>query len=157
MLVEVQKNSTYGKQNTLASSTWKPSYGVKFNLNSGANTGNKVFYSFIDLNQSKTFDAGAYACPASECVEKINITKNNIISELRVVYVNNTFVVVQDLNLTFTRPNSGATIISSTPLGANISYAQITVSSPTGSTQASIKLYASGRIQINYCILQDIC
>ena len=148
-IVEVQKNSAAGKQNLLANSTWKPSYGLYFNLANSGNTGNGIFYSFVDLNQNKQFDAGSYNCPSNECVEKINLTKKNIISGLQVFYTNNTSIVVQNLTISFMRPSFGATMNSPSTLGSNISYAQIGVSSPDGSVKSNIKIYASGRIQIN--------
>lgn len=147
-LVDAQKSAAGGRQNTGASATWKPSYGVYFNTTPGVNTGNKVFYYFADMNQNKLFDAGSYACPGIECLEKITLNRNNTITDLRVVYRDSSFTIVPNLNLSFTRPNYGATIRSTAALGSNISYAQITVAAPDGSS-AIIRLYASGRIQIN--------
>ncbi len=148
-LVEAQKNATSGKQNAAASSSWRPSYGVYFNLASGGNTSSKIFYSFADLNQNKAFDPGSYNCPAGECVERVNITKNDFVSGMRVVYTDNSATAVNSLSISFTRPDASATMRSSTALGSNISYAEITVASPDAAIKALVKVYASGRIQIN--------
>ena len=59
---QVQKNAAFGKQNPIGTldSTWQPSYGLYFNTNNTGNTGNKVFYSFVDLPPvNGVFDPGA--------------------------------------------------------------------------------------------------
>jgi len=144
--VETQKSSLDGKWHSSAGATWKPSYGMYFNLTTGTNTGNQVFYYFVDLDQDKQYDK-LYTCPLNECLEKFTLTKGNTISELRVYYTNSNSAVT-NLDVTFTRPNSGATFYSSGVKLNSVSYAQVTVTSPRGVT-ALVKLYASGRIQIN--------
>lgn len=153
-VVEAQKNSISGKWNSQASAGWKPSYGIYFNLNNGVNTSNigpKFFYSFVDLGtRDQLFDFGSFSCPNNECLSKTTITKGSYVYEIRIVYIDNSFTIVpNDLHITFIRPNSGATIRSSTPLNPNISYAQVTVSAVDNVTKATIKFYASGRVQIN--------
>lgn len=150
-IVEAQKSSISGKLNAgVLLATWKPSYGVYFNLTNGANTGDKVFYYFVDLDaRNQQFDPGVFSCPNSECLEKFNITKGNTISELRVYYVDGTFTVIpNDLHITFTRPDSRAIFRSSTAFTSSVAYAQITIRSPKEAT-STIKAYASGRIQVN--------
>ena len=132
-------------------SPWKPSYGVYFSSTStpdahGAD--NKDFIYFTDLNDNTQYD-GLPCTGGNECVSKITITKNNFISNLQVFYLNSTNASLNDLTITFTRPNSGATFFVST-LGTltNVSYVQITIASPNGITSL-IKLYPSGRVQVN--------
>lgn len=134
-IVEAQKNSTSGKWNTGApSDAWKPSYGLHFNLSSD----NKSFKSFADLNQDKSYVIG-------ELLDTFNVTKGNSISEIRIFPSDST---VNDLTLTFTRPSGGAYFVSGGSPLANVSYVQISITSPQGATN-SIKLYSSGRIQLN--------
>lgn len=149
-IIEAQKSSLSGKLPPSAQPpTWKPSYGVYFNLTAGANTGNKVFYYFTDLNQDKLFDYGTYGCPSNECLEKLNITKGNSISEIKVYYKSGgSTVIPNDLQITFTRPNSEATFKSGTVFSGIVSSFEITVVSPKSPT-AKINIYPSGRVQVN--------
>lgn len=146
-IVEAQKAAIFGKFPNLAQqvglpSTWKPSYGIYLNKTSDA----KSFFYFVDLNGNHLYDGGDCT---GECVEKITITKDNSISSLDVFYLGDTTAYsVNDLTLSFVRPNSIAEIKSATPLNSNISYVQITVISPKA-IQTNVKLYTSGRIQIN--------
>ena len=64
-------------------SPWKPSYGVYFNIVSD----NKSFIYFADLNDDAKYD-GLPCTGGNECLNKITITKNNYISDLRVFYLN---------------------------------------------------------------------
>lgn len=153
-VVEAQKSSLSGKLPTQSfGANWKPSYGVYFNLSSPGN--NKTFIYFTDLDQSGDYtDTSFCSSPggSGECLDKITITKGNSISSLDVFYQGDiTPHNLNDLIVTFARPNSGAIIKSSQivpPLASPISYVQITISSPKAAT-AKIKLYSSGRIQVN--------
>lgn len=154
-IVEAQKSSLSGKLPPLAQqaliaspSTWKPSYGLYINRISD----NKSFIYFTDLDnptQNSLYDGSNCT---GECLEKITITKNNSISSLDVFFQGDpTPHSLNDLTITFTRPNSIAVIKSSqisTPPATPISYVQITIVSPKSST-AAIKIYPSGRIQVN--------
>lgn len=150
-IVEAQKSSIFGTFPSLAQqalivslSTWKPSYGVYFNPLSD----NKSFIFFTDLNSNNLYEGSDCT---GECVEKISITKNNYISRLDVYYQDSTTSSLNDLTVSFRRPDSTAFIQSSQiipPLPSPISYVQITISSPS-SAQSTIKLYSSGRVQVN--------
>ncbi len=151
-VVEAQKTSLSGKlpiqTATIADPTkWKPSYGV-FYFNPAVNS--KSFIYFTDLNQDGFLPSSAINCPPNdECLDKITITKKNSISNLDVFYQNNTTASLIDLVITFKRPDSRAIIKSSSSLaGGVIDYVQITIVSPQTAT-AKIKIYPSGRIQIN--------
>jgi type II secretory pathway pseudopilin PulG len=144
-IVEAQKSSLNGVLPPSGfvvydPAAWKPSYGVFFGTYMP-----KQFYYVIDLNNNKFFDS------ESEIFETVSITKNNSITTLTVVYQDGTSSAsLGNLLMTFTRPDSGATIVSSSPgpLNPNIDYVQITVESPNGA-KAYIKVYPSGRIQVN--------
>jgi prepilin-type N-terminal cleavage/methylation domain-containing protein len=137
-IVEAQKASLSGllPQSSVTSS-WKPSYGVYFDISTP-----KQFIYFVDLDNQGT----------RETLETINITKDNSISSLGVCYQGSldpcSLTSLSDLFLTFSRPNSGAIITSSSSFTSNINYVQITVTSPQGASSL-IKLYPSGRVQIN--------
>jgi len=152
--VEAQKASLSGKLPPLAqqsqiSPTWKPAYGVYLD----PSFDNKSFVYFTDLNnptQNSFYDASA--CPGTEeCLERITITKNNTISGLTVFYQGGTSASLSDLTVTFKRPNSAAIIKSTTVFTLPISYVQVSIFSPKASTNntARIKIYPSGRIQVN--------
>ncbi len=146
-IVEAQKLSLSGLLPPVGFSTipnWKPSYGVYFNLTSPYD--NKSFIYFVDLDNLKDYTGGS-TC-TGECLSKITITKNNSISEIKVFYKDASSAVLNDLTITFSRPDSGAILFSNSAQLSNVSYVQITIVSPKGAI-AKIKLYPSGRVQIN--------
>jgi len=146
-VVGAQKSALSGllppaAQQALEVPNWKPAYGVYFEMSD-----NKNFLYFTDLDQNNNFTD--IACSGGdECLNKISITKNDFISNLDVFYQDSSTASLNDLMITFTRPNSTPVIASSVGLGPNISYVQVTISSPKNITGV-IKLYQSGRIQIN--------
>jgi len=151
-IVQSQKDAISGKLSTTqpTSRSWKPSYGVYFN-----SIENKSFIYFIDLEDPE--QNGLYntlsLCPSDidECIDKINITKGNNISNLQVFYPIGTPnpPSENDLSIVFTRPSSGAVISSNGLKLTDFNYVQITVSSSDDSTKGYIKVYPSGRIQVN--------
>ena len=153
-IVEAQKSALSGKLPTqLFGADWRPSYGVYFDLSSSFGD-NKKFIYFTDLDQSGNYNDGSF-CPSSggtyECLDKISITKNNYISDITVFYNDgslSTSLSDSNLAITFARPNSEAIFTSTTVFSASVSHVQITIISPSGMT-AKIKVYVSGRIQIN--------
>jgi prepilin-type N-terminal cleavage/methylation domain-containing protein len=147
-VVTAQKASLSGllpslTQQSSEISGWKPSYGVYFNIVAD----NKSFTYFADLNDDAQYD-GLPCTGGNECVSKITITKNNFISNLQVFYINSLNTPLNDLTITFTRPSSGAVFVSNSATLANVSFVQITISSQSGITSL-IKLYPSGRVQVN--------
>jgi prepilin-type N-terminal cleavage/methylation domain-containing protein len=154
-VVEAQKSSLFGKfpkfelQGELTTS-WKPSYGLYFNVATEDNK--KNFMYFVDLDQNKAIRNPTCASYNDECLEKIVITKGNSISSLDIFYEegnNSTKVSLPtDMVVTFTRPSSSASIQSVTTFNPNFLYAQITITS-LSSTTSRIKIYRSGRIQLN--------
>ncbi len=114
---------------------WKPSYGVYFYSYT-------QFKYFVDLNNINGYEAG-------EELNTITITKNNTISRID-SYTGTTLTqqILSPLSITFSRPSSSA-LFTSTGLVPGFDYIQITVVAPNGTTKAYIKIYPSGRIQIN--------
>lgn len=133
---------------------WKPTYGVYFNSSSALDVDgiawNKKFYYFTDINSNNLFTDST--CPVGgECLDKVSITKGNYISNLAVFYVGDppTTTTLDDLTVTFVRPNLKAELRSTTTnlTIATVSYVEITISSPRTET-AKIRIYPSGRIQV---------
>ncbi|MCC7160336.1 type II secretion system protein [Candidatus Nomurabacteria bacterium] len=147
-VVEAQKASMSGvlPQSGGYEKNWKPSYGVYFDTASDAAS----FIYFADLNQDNLFgDADSSCSFGGECIDKINITKGNSIATLGVVYEGDDAVnCVDNLTISFKRPNSSAVLVSNKEILRGVSYAQVTLTSPKGKT-SNIKLYTSGRIQVS--------
>jgi prepilin-type N-terminal cleavage/methylation domain-containing protein len=143
-VVEAQKSSLNGVL-PLAGydpATWKPAYGVYFDISVP-----KQFIYFIDLDNSNSYN-GLSSCTTTECLDKIIITKNNFISKIdKCTDATCTSPTsINSLSVAFSRPSSSAVFTGATVTGSE--YVQITISSPKGVT-ALIKLYSSGRVQIN--------
>ena len=136
--VEAQKSSLNGVL-PLAGynpATWKPSYGVYFDMNAP-----KQFIYFVDLNNSGDYQT-------NELLDTISITKNNYISRIDKCS-NATCTLPTSVNLfsvAFKRPDSSAIFTGLSVTGSE--YVQVTVASPK-EVITLIKLYPSGRVQIN--------
>ena len=135
-IADAQKSSVSGQLNSNASSGWRPSYGIYFDT-----TNNKNFIHFADLNNN-----GYYDSSTDSILDQTSITNGNTVSALGVVGTG--CPTITNLNVVFKRPDSGAIITSTPQLTCTITYAQITVSS-SASIISTIKIYPSGRIQIN--------
>jgi type II secretory pathway pseudopilin PulG len=147
-IVEAQKSSLAGKLPPLAqqlqiSPIWKPSYGLYMDQVSDS----KSFIYFTDIDQNG-YLSNPVCAPGGECLDKIIITKDNSISGLKVFYQDGTSASLNDLIVAFKRPNSGAIINSSSGIISTVSYVEITILSAKAPT-ATIKIYPSGRIQVN--------
>lgn len=162
-IVEAQKSASSGKLPIqTVSTTWAPSYGIYFNTSGTIQSADsKNFIYFANTIDSLNHDYNDLSCSlppttsSGECLEKFNITKGSSISRLDVFYQDGTSTVSPaspptDFTVTFTRPNSGANIKSTFSFTSAISYIQVTISSSrTSSIKSYIKIYPSGRIQIN--------
>ncbi|MFN4181242.1 MAG: Tfp pilus assembly protein FimT/FimU [Candidatus Paceibacteria bacterium] len=155
---QAQRRALFGDLHPQGGADWRPAYGLSFDLNTGADTDNKTFYYFVDLDQGRDFDAGVYDCApygTGECLEKISITRGDSIQSLEVYFEGDPTPqqITSRLDIVYTRPNAGALITSPEilePLVAPISYARIQIASgQNGGLTTSILVYASGRIQIN--------
>jgi len=138
-IVEAQKAANFGILPSVpTSASWRPSYGIHFDTTNDANK--KIFTYFTDLDNDKVYDAG------SEIISQINITKGNFISKVE-AYSGASPTLYSNMTISFTRPSQEASFFSGvTPLA--VSYVQITIISPDNTT-SNIKVYPSGRIQIN--------
>ena len=144
-IVKAQKDSLSGLLPLQEIKTdWKPSYGVYFDLSKGET---KSFVYFVDGDNSGTFDG------VDEHLNDVLISKGSYISRVEVFYREKGSPEVpklDNLTITFSRPNSGAVVKDNQNLieSAYLDYAGITILSPGGAT-SMIKVYASGRIQID--------
>lgn len=150
-IVEAQKESLSGKLPAKSfSPAWKPSYGIYFSETIAVDSkgaDNKNFFYFTDLDTPLPSNGAFDGSDCSlECLNKITITKGNYISDIKVYGSTNSSP--NNLAVTFTRPISSAVMASNDAIILNVSYAEITIVSPKGAS-AKIKVYSSGRIEIN--------
>ena len=141
-IVQAQKDAMSGKWTTGADPNWKPSYGVYFDLSNPQN-----FVYFADLSNDTFF--GDPVC-SGECLDNIKITKGDYIAQLDSYLGTTPTSISNPLSITFTRPKSEAVFVNY-PSGSILNgfdYVQITITSPQ-LIKAYIKIYPSGRIQIN--------
>jgi prepilin-type N-terminal cleavage/methylation domain-containing protein len=137
-IVQAQNSASNGLlPNQSHDPSWKPSYGVYFNMSTP-----KQFIYFTDLNSNHLFDGTDCT---GECLNTYTITKNDYISSI----TTDNGSPLNDLTATFVRPNSSAILYSSSNPLSNISYVQITIVDVTGKIFSHIDLYPSGRVQIN--------
>jgi prepilin-type N-terminal cleavage/methylation domain-containing protein len=142
-IVEAQKASLSGRLPSRAvAASWKPAYGVFLDVVPSSE--NKKFINFVDTDSDGIFDGTD--CTA-ECLSRVSITKGNYISQIRAYLTNGNTPLLNDLTVSFIRPDSGARIISGGALVANLSRVEVTVASPDGAT-SRIVVYPSGRIEV---------
>lgn len=126
---------------------WKPAYGVHFDTDVP-----KSFAYFVDNALPNLGFDGNFnnsTCDG-ECLEKITITKSYTVSKVESCVSDTSCSDISGpLSITFQRPDTRANFTgSSGALNSNVNYLQITVASP-GGTQGIIKVFASGRIEID--------
>jgi prepilin-type N-terminal cleavage/methylation domain-containing protein len=155
-IIEAQKSSVSGKlpptaQQASISDEWKPSYGLYVD---SALANNKKLVYFTDLlPQNSAYDPSV--CPgAGECLDSVTITKGNYISRID-SFIGSTLnqQITRPLSITFKRPGSSAVFAITNPDNSisilnGFDYVQITITS-VSSVNSYIKIYNSGRVQIN--------
>ena len=150
--VEAQKSAMSGNlpADHTIDPTWKPAYGLYFSTVANSNADDKKFIYFADLDNNNEYSD--LSCTPSnkdgECLDAITITRGDSIASLDVFYQDGTSAKIDDMTVIFKRPNSGATIVSSSAFVASVFYVQVSITSPNETTSV-IKIYSSGRIQIN--------
>jgi len=162
----ISQAQVYGigvKEFTPGSSNFGTAYGVAFSLY-GLNASNKAYMYFADRNGDKFYNH-QWACPqptppaAPECLTKIDITRNNIISKLCYLITPNTCVSspAGDLgraDITFARPNIEAQFVLQDvnqaqiyPLPSGFIGVRIELTSPKGATR-SVTVYKTGQVSV---------
>lgn len=137
-VVEAQKSSINGKWHNSASSTWKPSYGVQFNISTPAQ-----FSYFADLDNSGGCN-GACNSVGGEVLAIISITSGNRIASIVPAGGSGCPATLSNFTVVFKRPNAAPLSLHS----CNPTDVVVNLSSPQSLT-ARVRMYASGRIQIN--------
>jgi len=134
-IVEAQKSALSGKLSTQVFIS-KPAYGLYFNTSPSTS-----FIYFADFNNNKIYDETP--------LDTILITKNNSISRIDSYLNSFPTQILTPMSIIFKRPDSSAVFsyADGVPLIGS-DYIQITISS-SGSVTAVVKIYPSGRIQIN--------
>ena len=160
----IRQAQIYGvsvKELQTGSNNFSSAYGVEFNI---SNLGsNDAYIFFADSATPKNgYYEGSWSCPvggSSECLQKMNITSGNTISQLCMLRNNDNGVcsgnpaqLVDRADITFLRPNNTANILffnngGQIPGNSNIQGIQITVSSPTLATHTII-VYTTGQISV---------
>ncbi|MSU44700.1 type II secretion system protein [Candidatus Nomurabacteria bacterium] len=151
-IVEAQKSSLSGKLSIPPPiiSSWKPSYGIYFNSSLALDIDgipfNKKFIYFADLDNANGYNI------VTEKLDTISIMKGYFIDKIdRCTGTDcSPIVPISPLAITFKRPDSSVSFKDSTgtTLASGFDYIKITIKSPKAST-AAIKIYPSGRIQVN--------
>ena len=161
-IVQAQKASLNGLQDSRVTDlSWKPSYGVYFNIledpDSDRISFNTKFNYFVDFSpQDGFFTDTTCSSINGECLNKIKITKDNFVSGIETCSVPGSACIsgagrrIEDIAITFKRPDSGAIFYSNGSLlsvtGSN--FIKISIESPSG-MMSFIRIYPSGRIQVN--------
>jgi prepilin-type N-terminal cleavage/methylation domain-containing protein len=129
-------------------------YGLSFQ---SANNRNNAYIAFADIGSPKNgiYDSG-WDCPAissSECIEKVPITRNNLIDSICYIQEgDNESCNMARVDISFTRPDTTASIKFLDANGVqqglpNIKGARINLRSPTGNTN-SVVVYVTGQVSI---------
>ncbi len=145
-IIEMQRASISGKipTHTIPPDNWRPSYGVYFNQE----LSNSTFYTFTDMYEQDKRLESVDPCPGVECMSRIDITKGNRINNIYIQYNNGNNEKPVDLNITFTRPNSGAVFYSNGSELLDVEYIEILLKNVSFSEEARVFIYPSGRVQI---------
>lgn len=151
-IVEMQKSAIAGKipAGLFPPSNWRPSYGLYFKDVVPASK-IKNFYLFVDLLSGGVQDKKLTSfspCPGTECLSMVNLTKGNYIKEIKVKYQGGSIVNEPTLNISFTRPNVGASFWTDTNELINVEYVDIVLSNAKGDINTSVFVYPSGRIEV---------
>lgn len=144
-IVEAQKSAMNGVLPLGVDESWKPSYGVYFDTTDA--TTQKQFIYFADINNP----SNGYNSTIDRTLDTISIQKGNYIEKIENCAGSppNCTTIANPLlfSITFTRPSSSAIFTGVSVSGSE--YLQITVKSPRSTLTAKIKIYPSGRVQVN--------
>jgi len=144
-IVQAQKLAMGGKMppggKTPSVDPWKPSYGVYFNKSASLRD---RFVFFVDLNNNRICDNSCVSTDP-EYLETYSITGGNYIDDLMIDGV--ATPANSAVSFVFARPDSSAIFVLN---GSQTSaqYASVKVSS-SSLISNTIKVYSSGRVQIN--------
>jgi len=127
---------------------WAPSYGVSFNLG----VDNKKFAYFADLLNDNVCDATCSTNNSGgDYTNTFSLAKNTRILEINLFMEGDPNpILINNLDITFTRSKPGATFAKDGAKVTGVLYAEIKILSDKSVTAVvSIKVYSSGRIQVD--------
>ena len=140
-IVNAQKSAMAGKipEGLITTSSWVPAHGVYFDL-----TEPNRFIAFADVGSDNIY-GGDY-----ENESVIEITKQSFIKGIKVEGGYCFGSEINDVSIVFRRPDSSA-LVSNSLIGncSGFSFVDIYVSSADNSATANIKIYPTGRIEID--------
>lgn len=153
----ISQAQVYGigvKELTPGSSEFNVSYGLAFSLlGSGFD---KTYLSFADRNSNEFYD-GDWSCPvggASECLEKVSISRGNRIGSLCAVLASGGDLCdnVGRIDVSFARPKTQAQLKFFNTLGQSFNPsgsigAKVMLISPGGATRA-VTVYNTGQVSV---------
>lgn len=146
-IVEAQKASLSGKLPPEGGfdANWKPSYGIYFFRLLGAGGDTRRFVYFTDLNQNHQLDD-------DETLQTTTLPSNIYIQDIESYDSegdpNPASLKSKEVAITFSRPSSSAVLYSNNQR-EDVLFIQIKVASSDNSSTSVIKVYQSGRIQVN--------
>jgi prepilin-type N-terminal cleavage/methylation domain-containing protein len=142
--VGAQTSAVSGRQISVAFFK-APSYGLYFDISSAANQ--KKFKYFADLDNSGSFNT-ASICPSlvDECLDEVNISSTDFISNLCTNNLSGGGVCGNDLTIYFVRPYLDAHFQMSAQSGP-VSDAEIELQSAKG-THRTIVVRSTGQVEI---------
>lgn len=139
-LKKAQNDGSSGKTDSCFFSGVIPTYGVYFS----SPVDNDKFNYFADYSGDKKMRPGLVCGTKSESQKIFNIPNGNTISKL---CVNRKNCNINDLHITFTRPNLNANIVSPQYVNNIIDDAEIEITSPKGKIK-TIVIWPTGQISI---------
>jgi prepilin-type N-terminal cleavage/methylation domain-containing protein len=143
------------KELGIGTSDFSNAYGIEFRRTSAGGADNAyIFFADIDKNG---FYSSPWACAtgaAPECLEKRATSSGNTISQLCLVFNNNTTdCTLGRADVSFLRPNTTANIVYFNSSGSQIAAStnhkglQITLMASAGGTR-SVTIYKTGQISV---------
>lgn len=136
------------------SGEFSASFGITFALHGSGDNASYIY--FADRNGNDIYDS-AWTCPtggASECLEKINITRGNYIDSLCSISGSGLTETcgLGRMDITFTRPSTEATLRFYDMAGgghtpSDVRGGKIILRSPKGETR-SVTVYTTGQVSV---------
>lgn len=150
----ISQAQAYGiavRELTPGSADFTSGYGLSLSLLESQS--NKAYISFIDRNGSEYYD-GDWSCAASECLEKVLISRGNYIDSFCVVRTQGADQCgsVSRADISFLRPNTEARLFFFNSGGQaysppNLKGIRVVLKSPAGLTK-SVTVYTTGQVSV---------
>jgi Tfp pilus assembly protein FimT len=151
-ITEAQKSAISGKWQQGQGDTWRPAYGVAFNISAPTQ-----FIYFADLDQSGN-------CTGSGCTPPYSVTAGGEVLSIITITGGSSIATsptsglevsgsgcpstVNNFSIVFKRPNTAPIFDANPDFGCTPTYLGVNIIS-SQSTTARVRVYASGRVQMN--------